>query len=129
MKNEVNRKKGRRNGKPITEKWRPVYVWLESLNQREVVKAVEIGEWLEAHPDVRQRLRMSHTNEHIFNYIQKCHTRMIVDPRARSHNVKLDVIFRFAYPPVFTGKVSSTLSILCLVERKLSIGLVNGCTI
>ncbi|CAM6096653.1 unnamed protein product [Calypogeia fissa] len=86
----MHRNKGRRNGKPITEKWRPVYIWLEALNQREVVKATEITDWLEAHPEVRLRLRMNHTNEHIFNYIQKCHTRMIHDPRARSHNVKAD---------------------------------------
>lgn len=88
----MHRNKGRRNGKPITEKWRPVYIWLEALNQREVVKATEITEWLEAHPEIRQRLRLNHTNEHIFNYIQKCHTRMIHDPRGRSHNVKVNLI-------------------------------------
>ncbi|BBN04469.1 hypothetical protein MPTK1_3g04900 [Marchantia polymorpha subsp. ruderalis] len=77
-------KKDRRYGKPITEKWRPVYVWLESLKHKEVVKGSEISEWLERHPDVGKKLHASHTHEHVFNYIQKCHSRMLADPGRRS---------------------------------------------
>ncbi|KAL2635223.1 hypothetical protein R1flu_006702 [Riccia fluitans] len=78
-------KKDRRFGKPVTAKWRPVYVWLESLkDHKDVVKGSEINDWLDSHPDVARKLHSSHTNEHVFNYIQKCHSRILADPGRRS---------------------------------------------
>ncbi|KAL3692722.1 hypothetical protein R1sor_006373 [Riccia sorocarpa] len=78
-------RKDRRFGKPVTAKWRPVYVWLESLkDHKAIVTGPEINEWLDSRPDVARKLHSSHTHEHVFNYIQKCHARILADPGRRS---------------------------------------------
>ena len=60
-----------------SDKWKPVYSWLESLNMGSVVGARAIEVWLETNPILRAELLEKHTRHHLFHYIQKCHTNII----------------------------------------------------
>ncbi|XP_059443009.1 uncharacterized protein LOC132175173 [Corylus avellana] len=60
-----------------TDQWRPVYIWLESLNQNEVVKSKEISDWLSANPDVQEQLCSRHSRYHLMHYIKKCHIKIL----------------------------------------------------
>lgn len=60
-----------------SDKWKPVYAWLESLNLGSVVGAKVIDAWLENNPALREELLGKHTRHHLFHYIQKCHTNII----------------------------------------------------
>ncbi|KAF3965481.1 hypothetical protein ACB098_04G156100 [Castanea mollissima] len=60
-----------------TDQWRPVYSWLESLDQEEVVKSKEISDWLSANPDIQEQLCSRHTRYHLMHYIKKCHIKIL----------------------------------------------------
>ncbi|XP_062169379.1 uncharacterized protein LOC133875304 isoform X2 [Alnus glutinosa] len=60
-----------------TDQWRPVYSWLESLNQNEVVKSKEISDWLSANPEVQEQLCSRHSRYHLMHYIKKCHIKIL----------------------------------------------------
>ncbi|GMY15116.1 LOC18438113 isoform [Fagus crenata] len=60
-----------------TDQWRPVYSWLESLDQDEVVKSKEISDWLTANPDIQEQLCSRHSRYHLMHYIKKCHIKIL----------------------------------------------------
>lgn len=60
-----------------SEKWKPVYAWLESLDTGSVVGAKVIEIWLENNPSVKQDLLGKHTRQHLLHYIQKCHASLM----------------------------------------------------
>ncbi|KAG6633354.1 uncharacterized protein LOC122289867 [Carya illinoinensis] len=60
-----------------TDQWRPVYSWLESLNQDEVVKSKEISDWLNANKEVQEQLCSRHSRYHLMHYIKKCHIKIL----------------------------------------------------
>lgn len=60
-----------------SEKWRPVYVWLESLDSGSVVGSKAIDAWLSRNPSIKEDLLGKHTRHHLFHYIQKCHSNIL----------------------------------------------------
>ncbi|KAJ7532675.1 hypothetical protein O6H91_13G014300 [Diphasiastrum complanatum] len=56
-----------------SDKWKPVWLWLEKLDQDKVVRANDISRWLLANPDLTAELRATHSRDHLLRYIQKCH--------------------------------------------------------
>lgn len=79
-----NRKKRRRDrngelsrGKPVSKKWKPVWVWLQSLNRTDTVEGSEVIAWLERNPQYAAEIRQTHTNGTFVAYVQKCHQRLL----------------------------------------------------
>ncbi|XP_050375549.1 uncharacterized protein LOC126793149 [Argentina anserina] len=60
-----------------TDQWRPVYIWLESLNRDDVVKSKDINEWLTCNPRIQEYLCSRHTRYHLMHYIKKCHMKIL----------------------------------------------------
>lgn len=60
-----------------TDQWIPVYSWLESLQQDEVVKSKEISDWLTENPTIRDQLCSRHSRYHLMHYIKKCHLKIL----------------------------------------------------
>jgi len=98
------RKKRRRDrngepgrGKPVSKKWKPVWLWLQSLNRTEIVEASEIIAWLDSNPEYAAEIRQHHTNGVFVAYVQKCHQRLIF---GQYHN-KVETKKVFLKPEVF----------------------------
>lgn len=64
-------------GKPVSKKWKPVWLWLQSLNRTEIVDASEVIAWLDSNPEYAAEIRQHHTNGVFVAYAQKCHQRLI----------------------------------------------------
>lgn len=60
-----------------TDRWLPVYTWLESLNADEVVKSKDITDWLSANPKICEQLCSRHSRYHLTHYIKKCHAKIL----------------------------------------------------
>lgn len=60
-----------------TDQWIPVYSWLESLDQDEVVKSKDISDWLNDNPVVKDQLCSRHSRYHLMHYIKKCHLKIL----------------------------------------------------
>ncbi|KAL1814590.1 hypothetical protein ACET3Z_017164 [Daucus carota] len=60
-----------------TDQWKPVYTWLETLEDTEVVKSNDIADWLSANPEVRDDLCSRHSRYHLMHYIKKCHVKLL----------------------------------------------------
>ncbi|KAK9926645.1 hypothetical protein M0R45_023861 [Rubus argutus] len=60
-----------------TDQWRPVYIWLESLNRDDVVKSRDITEWLTSNPRIQEYLCSRHSRYHLMHYIKKCHMKIL----------------------------------------------------
>ncbi|XP_021636046.2 uncharacterized protein LOC110632213 isoform X2 [Hevea brasiliensis] len=60
-----------------TDQWLPVYSWLESLDNDEVVKSKDISDWLTENPEVKEQLCSRHTRYHLMHYIKKCHLKIL----------------------------------------------------
>lgn len=60
-----------------TDQWRPVYIWLESLDKDEVVKSKDISDWLTENPDIQEQLCSRHSRYHLMHYIKKCHMKIL----------------------------------------------------
>lgn len=60
-----------------TDQWKPVYTWLETLEDTELVKSNDIADWLSANPDVRDDLYSKHSRYHLMHYIKKCHVKIL----------------------------------------------------
>lgn len=60
-----------------SDKWKPIYSWLESLDAQEIVRTKTIGDWLTQNPDVREDLESKHSRYHLIHYIQKCHAKIL----------------------------------------------------
>eukprot|EP00252_Welwitschia_mirabilis_P001771 TRINITY_DN11711_c0_g1_i2.p1 TRINITY_DN11711_c0_g1~~TRINITY_DN11711_c0_g1_i2.p1 ORF type:complete len:459 (-),score=86.61 TRINITY_DN11711_c0_g1_i2:147-1523(-) len=60
-----------------SDKWKPIYSWLESLNVHGVVKTKAIDEWLSQNPEIKDELQSKHSRYHLIHYIQKCHTKIL----------------------------------------------------
>ncbi|CAN1802390.1 hypothetical protein LINPERHAP1_LOCUS23357 [Linum perenne] len=61
-----------------TEQWRPVYSWLETLDNDEVVTSNEIYDWLDSNPDIKEHLFSRHSRYHLMHYIKKCHGKQLM---------------------------------------------------
>ncbi|KAB1217456.1 putative inactive purple acid phosphatase 27 [Morella rubra] len=72
-----------------TDQWRPVYSWLESLNQEEVVKSKEISDWLSANPEVQEQLCSRHSRYHLMHYIKKCHIKILKRKEKKLDNIDI----------------------------------------
>lgn len=82
-----------------TDQWLPVYSWLESLEQDEVVKSKDISDWLTDNPEIREQLCSRHSRYHLTHYIKKCHMKILkrrekqkLLPQAPSVNASKDVV-------------------------------------
>ena len=64
-------------GKPVSKKWKPVWLWLQSLQRTEVVEPSEVIAWLDSNPEYAAEIRQHHTNGVFVAYAQKCHQRLI----------------------------------------------------
>ncbi|XP_056170257.1 uncharacterized protein LOC115693014 isoform X1 [Syzygium oleosum] len=60
-----------------TDQWIPVYSWLESLDQDDVVKSKDISDWLTDNPEIREQLCSRHSRYHLTHYIKKCHMKIL----------------------------------------------------
>lgn len=60
-----------------TDQWLPVYSWLESLDNGELVKSKDITEWLDANPEVKEELSSRHSRYHLTHYVKKCHLKIL----------------------------------------------------
>ncbi|CAL0327627.1 unnamed protein product [Lupinus luteus] len=60
-----------------TDKWIPVYSWLEALDKDEVVKSDEIADWLTENPKIQEQLSSKHSQHHLLHYIKKCHSKIL----------------------------------------------------
>ncbi|KAK8919259.1 hypothetical protein KSP39_PZI022118 [Platanthera zijinensis] len=60
-----------------TDQWRPVYSWLESLENNTIVNSKEITDWLSSNTDFRDRLLARHSRYHLMHYIQKLHLKLL----------------------------------------------------
>ncbi|GLJ47466.1 hypothetical protein SUGI_1001880 [Cryptomeria japonica] len=70
-----------------SDKWKPIYSWLESLDCEEIVRTKTIVEWLSQNPDVREELESKHSRYHMIHYVQKCHSK-ILKKREKQRNVQ-----------------------------------------
>ncbi|KAF8010531.1 hypothetical protein BT93_J1230 [Corymbia citriodora subsp. variegata] len=81
-----------------TDQWLPVYSWLESLDQDEVVKSKDISDWLTDNPEIREQLCSRHSRYHLTHYIKKCHMKILKRrekqklPHAPSTNASKDAV-------------------------------------
>ncbi|KAG7012313.1 hypothetical protein SDJN02_25065, partial [Cucurbita argyrosperma subsp. argyrosperma] len=95
-----------------TDQWIPVYSWLESLQQDEVVKSKEISDWLTENPSIRDQLCSRHSRYHLMHYIKKCHLKILKrkekkkgsqlpekSPQKSPLKVHKDVVMKPALPP------------------------------
>lgn len=64
-------------GKPVSEKWKPVWIWLQSLNRKDVVEASDVTAWLAGNPDYSKEIKQHHSHGALVHYVQKCHQRLI----------------------------------------------------
>ncbi|CAN6713606.1 unnamed protein product [Malus baccata var. baccata] len=60
-----------------TDQWRPVYIWLESLDKDDVVKSKDIADWLTENQDIQAELCSRHSKYHLMHYIKKCHMKIL----------------------------------------------------
>ncbi|CAN8302470.1 unnamed protein product [Cochlearia groenlandica] len=60
-----------------TDQWLPVYSWLESLENGELVKSKDINEWLDSNPEVKGELSSRHSRYHLTHYVKKCHLKIL----------------------------------------------------
>ncbi|XP_031253573.1 uncharacterized protein LOC116111535 [Pistacia vera] len=81
MKLPIQEKDGNQADPPArfqrTDQWIPVYSWLESLDQDEVVKSKDISDWLNDNPAVKDQLCSRHSRYHLMHYIKKCHLKIL----------------------------------------------------
>ncbi|XP_030542270.1 uncharacterized protein LOC115749547 [Rhodamnia argentea] len=86
-----------------TDQWIPVYSWLESLDQDDVVKSNDISDWLTDNPEIREQLCSKHSRYHLTHYIKKCHMKILkrrekqkLVPQAPSVNASKDMVHKQA---------------------------------
>lgn len=100
------RKKRRRDrhgepsrGKPVSKKWKPVWLWLQSLKRTEVVEPAEVIAWLDSNPEYAAEIRQHHTNGVFVAYAQKCHQRLIYGQYHNKIETKKNRVSRPMRPP------------------------------
>lgn len=64
-------------GKPVSEKWKPVWIWLQSLNRTKIVDSAEVSAWLESNPTYATEMKQFHSHGVLVHYVQKCHQRLV----------------------------------------------------
>lgn len=79
-------------GKPVSEKWKPVWGWLQSLGRTDVVEASEIIAWLDSNPEYAASIRAQHTNGVLVAYVQKCHQRLLFGRNYKAEDRKVKVL-------------------------------------
>ena len=83
-----------------SEKWMPVYKWLESLDLDSLVGAKAIEAWLDGNPCLREELLKEHTRQHLFRYVQKCHNNLLKKKKKQALKVAMVryvTVFRFIF--------------------------------
>ncbi|CAH2070759.1 unnamed protein product [Thlaspi arvense] len=92
-----------------TDQWLPVYSWLESLDNGELVKSKDISEWLDANPDVKEELSSRHSRYHLTHYVKKCHLK-ILKRKEKKGLIRLSRATAMEVHKEFGEKHTSTLS-------------------
>lgn len=64
-------------GKPVSKKWKPVWLWLESLQRPKVVDSAEVTAWLNNNPAYAAEMKRIHSHGSLVHYVQKCHSRLV----------------------------------------------------
>ncbi|KAG0559778.1 hypothetical protein KC19_10G128500 [Ceratodon purpureus] len=64
-------------GKPVSEKWKPVWMWLQSLGRTKIVDSTEVAAWLECNAAYATEMKQYHSHGVLVHYVQKCHQRLI----------------------------------------------------
>ncbi|KAJ3681260.1 hypothetical protein LUZ60_015749 [Juncus effusus] len=60
-----------------TDLWQPAYKWLESLEKETLVTHKEVSDWLDANPNILQRLAEKHSRYHLVHYTQRMHLKLL----------------------------------------------------
>lgn len=76
-------------GKPVSEKWKPVWLWLQSLGRTRIVDSAEVTAWLESNPAYAAEMRQYHTHGVLVHYVQKCHQRLVYGRNYKGEGKKL----------------------------------------
>ncbi|XP_024011907.1 uncharacterized protein LOC18017639 isoform X2 [Eutrema salsugineum] len=92
-----------------TDQWLPVYSWLESLDNGELVKSKDITEWLDANPEVKEELSSRHSRYHLTHYVKKCHLK-ILKRKEKKGLIRLSRATAMEVHKEFGEKHSATLS-------------------
>ena len=64
-------------GKPVSEKWKPVWLWLQSLGRTKIVDSQEVTAWLNSNPAYAAEMKQYHSHGTLVHYVQKCHSRLV----------------------------------------------------
>ncbi|CAI9101051.1 OLC1v1038286C4 [Oldenlandia corymbosa var. corymbosa] len=75
-----------------SDRWLPVYSWLESLDTDDVVKSKDVLDWLTANPEIRERLYSRHSRYHLMHYIKKCHMKILKRKEKKLQNVTVHIL-------------------------------------
>ncbi|CAI0446465.1 unnamed protein product [Linum tenue] len=101
-----------------TDRWLPVYSWLETLDSDEVVKSKEIYDWLDSNPDIKEDLFSRHSRYHLMHYIKKCHFKILKKRDKKKESQQADKpispnahnsIVEFKEPPAPPATISKQL--------------------
>jgi hypothetical protein len=79
-----------------SEKWMPVYKWLESLELDSLVAAKVVEAWLDSNPSLRDELLKEHTRQHLFRYVLKCHNNLLKKKKKQALKIAMVSIALFS---------------------------------
>ena len=78
-------------GKPVSEKWKPVWMWLQSLGRTKIVDSTEVAAWLECNAAYATEMKQYHSHGVLVHYVQKCHQRLIHGRNYRGEGKKVRI--------------------------------------
>ncbi|KAG0566908.1 hypothetical protein KC19_7G096500 [Ceratodon purpureus] len=76
-------------GKPVSEKWKPVWLWLQSLGRTKIVDSAEVTAWLNSNPGYAAEMKQYHSHGTLVHYVQKCHSRLVHGRNYKGEGKKL----------------------------------------
>lgn len=79
-------------GKPVSEKWKPVWMWLQSLGRTKIVDSAEVTAWLESNPAYATEMKQFHSHGVLVHYVQKCHQRLVHGRNYRGESKKVRIV-------------------------------------
>jgi hypothetical protein len=76
-------------GKPVSQKWKPVWLWLQSLGRTKIVDSAEVAAWLNNNPAYAAEMKQYHSHGTLVHYVQKCHSRLVHGRNYKGEGKKL----------------------------------------
>ncbi|KAJ4805374.1 Eukaryotic translation initiation factor 3 subunit I [Rhynchospora pubera] len=101
-----------------TDLWKPAYDFLESLDKDTLVTQKEVSDWLDANPDIFERLSEKHSRYHLVHYTQRMHLKMLKKKGKLPKSLQLSEARASIKPSIIGGVIKQRISIISKIKKR-----------